>query len=148
MPLGEIDDDFLRGAAKILSQLPPPEPKVVKPETQTCVCGRHVTYDKLKPVNTGVFHTWNDVCKGCKVGEEYDRTHARLVCARCKRVIMHLPPSVDKTGFRFEANKSYHVESCPQCDATLKKQSFTIIEKAMWNRTHGIARASMSSNHG
>lgn len=134
------NQDFLKEAARILASLPPVKPKVItKPKLQTCCCGKEVSIDKLEPVNTGVFITHNDVCKGCKEGKRLDQTHARLVCAKCKKVLMHIPPGTDKSGFSFEANKSYHLESCPQCD-TSGKQNFTIIEKAMWNRTHGIAR--------
>lgn len=136
----DVDPEFLRDAARILSQMPPAKKLVLPPETQTCVCGKQVSLTKLSSLNTGVFLTLNDVCKGCKEGARFDQTHARLVCARCKRVIMRIPPSTDKTGFKFEANKSYHVDGCPQCDLLSKKANFTIIEKAMWNRMHQIPR--------
>lgn len=138
----EVDQEWLKGAARLLASLPPLPKPVEKPLPQTCVCKKQVTIDKLSSLNTGVFITAGDVCKGCKEGEEYDRKHARIVCVKCKRVLMHIPPVTDKTGFRFEANKSYHLNGCPQCEPLEagKKQRHTIIEKAMWNRVHGIER--------
>lgn len=130
----------LKEAARILASLPPKERKIITPpKLQTCCCGKDVDLSKLDTLNTGVFLTHSDVCKGCKEGKRFDETHARLVCVKCKKVLMHIPPGVDKSGFRFEANKSYHLEGCPQCDESGRK-NFTIIEKAMWNRAHGIAR--------
>ncbi len=137
----KMDPDFFREASRLLASLPPlEEKKIIIPQVQTCCCGKEVDLTKLDALNTGVFVTLSDVCKGCKEGKRFDQTHARLVCVKCKKVLMHIPPGVDKTGFSFEANKSYHLEGCPQCNAASKRQNFTIIEKALWNRTHGIAR--------
>lgn len=144
MAKGTTDQGWLRDAAKLLASLPPAPQPVTPPETQTCVCGKQVTIDKLAALNTGVFITSSDVCKGCKDGEEYDKKHARLVCVKCKRVLMHIPPAVDKTGFRFEANKTYHVNGCGQCiamkleEGSVKEKEFMVIEKTVWNRKHGI----------
>lgn len=143
MPIGEVDQSRLKEAVKLLAGLPPLPKPIIPKETQTCACGKQVEIEKLASLNTGVFVTLGDVCKGCKEAEEMDRKNARIVCVKCKRVLMHIPPVVDKTGFRFEANKTYHLNGCPQCEPTLdaeSRQAHTIIEKAMWNRMHGIAR--------
>lgn len=151
MPEGDSDMSWLRDAAKLLASLPPAPAPVTPPETQTCVCKKQVTIDKLAALNTGVFTTLSDVCKGCKEGEDYDKKHARLVCVKCKRVLMHIPPTTDKTGFKFEANKTYHVNGCGQCAAIdleeghTEKRAFMVIEKTVWNRKHGIPPQELST---
>lgn len=138
-PFAKVTPEFLKEASKVLASLPPPERKVIKDiPTYTCICGKQVPVTQLETMNTGVFITYGDACKDCKDGKEFARRTATLVCAKCRRVIMHVRPYEDKTGFRFEAGKVYHMEGCAICDLT-GRERFPIIEKALWNRTHGIA---------
>ena len=133
--------DFLREAAKIFSKLPPPKDQKIltAPQKEQCICGKTVDISKLDMLNTGLFLTHGDVCKGCKEGKHADSKHARVVCVRCKRVLMHLRPGTDKTGFKLEAGRSYHVKGCPQCQSlTSKNDKYPLIEKVVWNRSHGL----------
>lgn len=131
---------FLREAAKIFTMLPPPKnPNLLKPKKEQCLCGKLVDITEFEMLNTGLFTTHSNVCKGCKQGHEADKKHARVVCTKCKRVFTHLKPSVDKTGFKIEAGRSYHMLGCPQCqELGSKKDKFPLIEKVVWNRSHGI----------
>lgn len=134
--------DFFKEAIQILQKLPPLKAKKLVVDTsQTCVCGKQVPILDCEVLNTGVFNTANDVCKNCKDGHRIDKMYARIVCAKCKKVFCRVRPGTDKTGFTFVAGKSYHVEDCPQCRAMDSKVSFKIIEKALWDRAHGISEA-------
>lgn len=143
MPIRVKDpqDDFLKEATKLFAKLPPPKNKPLEiPKKQQCVCGKMVDYSVLEQLNTGVFVTLSDVCKGCKEGHDVDKRSARFVCAKCKRVLMRVRPGTDKTGFRLEAGKTYHLAKCPGCASALDKtdKGFPLIEKVVWNRSHNI----------
>lgn len=129
-------EEKINQAISVLASLPPPaqqNPKIFEPE-EVCACGKKVPIFKLEEIDTGVFKTIGDVCKGCKEGHQLDKMHAKLICATCKRIIGRLEPAVDKTGFRFKAGKTYHLANCGFCDPNNKK--FPIIEKVIWDRTH------------
>ena len=110
------------------------DPVVVTNTTEKCICGKIVSIDKLESVNTGVVMALNDVCKGCKQGEEIDKNYARIVCRKCKRVLARIKPVQDKTGFTFKAGKSYHVVECGRCTPGVEK--CYIIEKVLWDRKY------------
>ena len=135
-------EEFLKEAAKIFTKLPPPKKKLeTKITKESCVCGKMVDITDLEALNTGLFLTHSDVCKGCKEGHQVDQHSARVVCVKCKRVLMHIKPGVDKTGFRIVAGKSYHVPKCPQCMSVFREKydpKIPLIEKVVWNRAHGI----------
>lgn len=123
-------------AIKILGSLPPPKqdkPVILKP-TETCACGKTVPITSLEEINTGVFKIIGDVCKGCKDGKRLDAQLARVVCSRCKRVITRIKPAKDKTGFVFQAGRTYHLAECALCNPKIER--CPIIEKVIWNRTH------------
>lgn len=104
------------------------------PPTVKCVCGKMIPdITGLDSLNTGVILAVSDVCKNCKEGHKYDASKARLVCVKCKRVVMHINPCRDKIdGFEFKAGKSYHLEGCPQC--TGKDGEYKIIEKFLYKK--------------
>lgn len=131
--------------AKALEQaskdLPPMEEKglLVTDTLDTCVCGRQVKLDPdtLTVIDTGLFKTLNNVCRDCKAGAEIDRTHARLVCARCKRVLAHPDPMKDpKSGFAFEAGRSYHTDGCALCNPAKdgEQAAYPVIEALVYMR--------------
>lgn len=143
MPIRVNDnqDEFLKEATKLFAKLPPSKDKPIqKPTKQQCLCGKQVDITVLEQLNTGVFITCNDVCKGCKEGHEADKRFARFVCAKCRRVLMRVRPGTDKTGFKLEAGKSYHLAKCPACAGLQDKtdKGFPLIEKVVWNRSHNI----------
>lgn len=139
--MNDNQEDFLREAAKIFTKLPPLKKIDLTITKESCICGKTVDITDLEALNTGLFLTHSDVCKGCKEGHRIDKNSARVVCVKCKRVLMHIKPGVDKTGFRIVAGKSYHVPRCPQCMSIFREKHdprIPLIEKVVWNRTHGI----------
>lgn len=132
---------WLAQAAKYIAEGAPKEDIYITTDLScTCQCGKTKKLEDLEDLNTGVFICKNDICKGCKEGKEIDKKLARVVCAKCKRVTIRIKPAEDKTGFRFIAGKTYHQNGCAFCDKTSGEHRYTIIEKAMWNRTHGVKR--------
>lgn len=110
------------------------EPIILTKTTEKCVCGKIVNISKLESINTGVVMALNDVCKGCKQGEEIDKNYARIVCRKCKRVLARITPAKDKTGFTFKAGKNYHVIECGRCTPGVER--CYIIEKVLWDKKH------------
>ncbi|MEG1542911.1 MAG: hypothetical protein RR382_00105 [Tannerellaceae bacterium] len=81
----------------------------------------------------------SDVCKDCKHAEREDKLLARIVCAKCRRVVGRVTPLKDPQGFVFEANKTYHVTGCGMCsnlpeNTQLKVQ---IVEKLIYDNSIG-----------
>lgn len=104
---------------KALDKLPPIDKSGLDINVEgICLCGKKVIMspDGMEVVDTGLFKTVNHVCKGCRQGQEIDRTHARLVCARCHRVLAHPEPMKDpKNGFAMLAGRCYHTDGCAIC---------------------------------
>lgn len=128
-------DKMMKALEEATRDLPPVEEKglLVTDTMDTCVCGKQVNLDPdtLTVIDTGLFKTLNNVCRGCKAGSDIDRTHARLVCARCKRVLAHPEPMKDpKSGFAFEAGRSYHTDGCALCkpSADGSQAAYPVIE--------------------
>lgn len=104
----------------------------------TCVCGKTIKLiDSLETLNTGVVLTANNVCKGCREGKRYDLAHARIVCAKCKRVVQRIKPFKDPIDkFEYKAGRSYHTDGCPQC--TGQDGTFKVIEKFLYRRKNNL----------
>lgn len=104
---------------KALAKLPSLEKSGLSIDVEgVCLCGKKVLMspDGMEVVDTGLFKAINHVCKGCRKGREIDRTHARLVCARCRRVLAHPEPMRDpRNGFSMEAGRCYHTDGCAIC---------------------------------
>ena len=108
------------------------EGKLTIDEKVTCACGNKVRLTDLTVINTGVFQAINTVCMGCVKGAIEDSKLARLVCSKCRTVIGRVKPSKDKTGFRLEAGKSYHLSGCDACCPG--ETEFKLLEKVLWDR--------------
>lgn len=133
----DITEEKLNKMINVLSSLPPVKPqKLITEPKETCACGKHVHITDLEELDTGVFKTLNDVCKGCKEGHKIDRELARVVCAQCKRVLVRIKPNKDKTGFEFKAGRTYHVSECNLCNPDI--QRCPIIEKVLWDKKHKV----------
>lgn len=132
-----ITEEKLNKMIGILASMPPvvPQPIIETPK-EKCACGKMVHVNSLEALDTGVFKTLNDVCVGCKDGKKIDKELARVVCARCKRVIIRLKPAKDVTGFTFEAGRTYHVSECSLCNPSI--QRCPIIEKVLWNKRRHV----------
>ena len=130
-----LTEEKINRMVGVLASLPPlkPQPLIHKPQ-ERCVCGKLVPITTLEELDTGVFKTLNDVCKGCTEGKKIDRGLARIVCARCKRVLLRIKPATDKTGFEFKAGKTYHVSECSLCNPDISE--CPIIEKVLWDKWH------------
>lgn len=133
---------IFEGIKDILPEPKKEEPVIEKPET-TCVCGKRVfeSPEVLHKLNTGIFTTLNDVCKGCAEGEKIDKETARIVCSRCKRVMLRITPSIDPVNkFEFKAGHTYHLDSCALCNPgpAGEEKEYKIIEALIWNKKHGI----------
>jgi len=128
--------DFVRLAE---SMGPPPMAPVATPIGEQfsharCACNKLVPVGSLRVFNTGVVNAVDNVCKGCV--KTYSGL-ALLVCARCRVVIARVSPHKDKIGFRFDANRAYHTESCPVCDPSVKNGRTMIIEQLLYHRQAG-----------
>lgn len=140
-------EDAVKEYGKIIEQLPPP-PKVdtdtINIPFETCVCGKKIlmTHENLETLNTGVFTCLNDVCKGCTEGHKIDKKFARIVCAKCKRVICRIDPHKDPiTKFEFVAGRSYHLAECALCTPSEDGQAkeYPIIEVKLWKQKNNIS---------
>lgn len=136
-------DELMDKFKDVLKQLPPVKIDKEKLDLnipyETCVCGKQVlaSAKNLEELDTGVFKTLNDVCRGCEAGKKIDRENARIVCGRCKRIICRMEPHKDPvSGFVYKAGKTYHLESCALCnpDPDGKQVPYKIIEVTLWNK--------------
>jgi hypothetical protein len=102
-------------------------------ESEECACKKMKSLKEFTVLHTGVIPILNNVCRGCKEGEDLDRKMCRLVCVSCRKVVMRGEPFQEKDGFKFEPNKTYHVEHCPVClGRTDKDQQSLILERAVF----------------
>ena len=103
-----------------------------------CVCGKKIKLiDRLETLNTGVLLTVNNVCKGCREGHRYDKAHARIICAKCKRVVQRVKPFKDPIDhFEYKAGHNYHTDGCPQC--TGQDGAYKVIEKFLYRRKNKL----------
>lgn len=134
-PFSSITGEKMQEMVNVLASLPPPEKQpIIEDLRETCACGKRVHIADLEELNTGVFKTYNDICKNCPTGHKLDKELARVVCASCKRVICRIKPAKDKTGFKFIAGRTYHLATCALCAPG--KERYPIIEKVLWDRAN------------
>jgi len=129
---------YAAGAIRALADLRPPvsaTPPMFDETKIKCICGKWKDLRDMEIVDTGVIHAISNVCRGCRSAVRHDRGLARVICVTCKRVVMRLVPHVDQVGFRYEANRSYHVDSCGFCTPGLKVSY--VIEKLLHDRRMG-----------
>lgn len=117
---------------KVMAKHTPPLPTLVEgPGSDLtkvrCGCGKVVPDDQVKIINTGVINALDGICPSC---EPTFKGTARLVCCACKSVVGRMVPH-DANGFKFVADKCYHIDRCAYCDPSV--ESATIIELACWN---------------
>lgn len=133
-----ISPEKMEELMRLMDALPPTKPPKVIPPNQLleCACGHKVHISSFDTINTGVFTCLNNVCRHCKTGQQMDREYARLVCVKCKKVLLRVKPAKDKTGFSFVGGRTYHITSCPECHPEIENP--IIIEKATWDRNHNM----------
>lgn len=125
-PLPERD---LVDVMRLMAQLPPVKRKILEGEdTLTkarCACDKVVDAHVLRPFNSGVIIAMDNVCPGC---DKQFFGLAKLVCLTCKTVVARLKPCKTKSGFKFLANRSYHMRDCIWCNSELTKSSILELE--------------------
>lgn len=122
----------------LLARLGTPKPYVppqYDDRMTQCVCGEWKMNSEMEEVDTGVVRALSNVCRDCHAGIAHDREMARIVCTTCRRVVARLSPDKDSTGFKFEANRSYHILECAVCNPGLSESQ--ILEKVLHDRALG-----------
>lgn len=132
------NSDNLKKELELLAKLGPPKvyvpPQFDDGQTQ-CICGQWKPNAELEEVDSGIVMALSNVCRSCVEGRKLDRETARIVCVGCRRVVARVAPCKDTTGFRFEANRCYHIQSCPVCNSDVKESH--ILEKVLHDRDLG-----------
>lgn len=80
--------------------------------TVMCLCNKRKPVTDFSIKKSSQVHYIENVCQGCK---HTASALALLVCARCKDIIVGIPPHRDKAGFALKAGVVYHVASCYKC---------------------------------
>ena len=127
----------LQNLINVVKKLPPPPVKFSIGEDITktrCACGKVKPTAQMQVFNTGVVHAVDNICRGC---EHLDKGLARIVCVRCRVVVARVSPHKDPIGFRFDAGRTYHTESCPVCDPSVENNRTLIIEQFLYHRERG-----------
>lgn len=122
----------------VLKHLPPPPVKFSVGEDVSkmrCACGHVKNIAEMQVFNTGVVNAIDNICRGCR--EHPDKGLARIVCVRCRIVVARVSPHTDPIGFRFDAGRTYHTESCPVCDPSVIEKRTLIIEQFLYHRERG-----------
>ena len=123
--------------AAVLRNLPPPPVNFSVGNDLTkmyCACGEVKPVASMRVFNTGQVMAIDNVCRGC---EHIDKGLARIVCFRCKVVVARVSPHTDPLGFKFEAGRTYHTESCPVCDPSVTNKRTLIVEQFLYYRDRG-----------
>lgn len=109
-------------------------------ERVECFCKKYVApTDMLQIINTGLVKgVVSKVCRDCpnKAREEIRKLFA-IVCVGCKEVVVYSEPYVEKTGFKWEAGKVYHVPCCPTCVGHTFHSS-PVLEQKIFYKERGI----------
>jgi hypothetical protein len=75
-------------------------------------CNKDYDSDQYKLVNTGYIVATDGACLECR---KTAKDCCPIVCVRCKDVVARSEPYTDQDGFKFEKNRAYHVDACPDC---------------------------------
>lgn len=124
--------------AELINQLSklPDAPTILPPpalddlQLMTCACNKVKSAVEMPEIK-GEFMTYRDnLCVGC---EHMGRGLVTVICLKCRRVLMRFEPVKDPaTGFRYEAGKVYHCDSCPTCIPGLTDSN--IVEKLVYEQ--------------
>ena len=92
-----------------------------------CLCGKLLpaaTYKKK--YYSGFINYTAILCSDCF---KYFNKHSRIVCVGCRRLMGFIEPQRDRSGFRFESGKCYHIECCPKCNNEARATSVMELER-------------------
>lgn len=123
-----------------LSKMPKLDPSVVHPSAMiACLCGKLVHTAECRTAYSGYV---NYVVALCTDHAPYLTQHTRLICPRCRQIVMFIPPHKDPHGFVYERGATLHVERCPQCRPDLRLPDggyrAPIVEKILFYKERGI----------
>lgn len=101
----------------------------------TCLCGKRTPIAQARAFHTGHITAIDPRCPSCL---RDSIALASVVCVgrTCRRVVAHLKPGKDKTGFIIQRGACYHIEACPSCAPGTKTS--TILEKQIFMQKMGI----------
>ena len=78
-----------------------------------CICEKMLTVNEhTTRWYSGIVNYDETLCGDCR---RNFKGHARIVCLGCKSLQGFMKPQTAKTGFKFEADRHYHIEVCPRC---------------------------------
>lgn len=112
---------------------PPPPTDQFNPELTKCVCGKYVPVVSCEVAWSGYT---NYVVALCQEHRKDLGDMARVVCPRCKSLVLLVSPHKDKQGFEFKKGGVYHVEACPGCRPGLRDSA--IVEKIVFYKRNNI----------
>lgn len=105
----------------------------LNPEKCPCVCGKYVPVSSCSVAWSGFINYVVSLCPSC---EKDLADCARVVCPRCKVIVLLIKPYKDRHGFEFKKGGVYHVQSCPVCVPGVSHSA--IAEKIMFYKQRGI----------
>lgn len=130
-------DRDLREMLDWLKRLPVP-PWHLSPEWDPgqvpCVCGKYLAIGECRVEYSG--HV-NYVVALCEDHRKDLADYARIVCPRCKMLVLLVKPQKDRFGFEFKRGGVYHVERCRFCAPEVS--SAAVVEKILFYKRNGIA---------
>jgi hypothetical protein len=77
-----------------------------------CVCGKYMPVAECEVEFSGYV---NYCVALCEEHRKDLREYARIVCPRCKMLVLLVKPQKNKHGFEFKKGGVYHVERCRFC---------------------------------
>lgn len=121
---------------KILQQLPVPKWYLHErwdPTQIPCVCGKYLPIGQCRMAYSGYV---NYVVALCEDHRKDLHDYARVVCPRCKMLVLLIKPQRDKHGFEFKRGHVYHVERCRFCAPQVDHAA--IVEKKLFYNARKI----------
>lgn len=113
---------------KALRDLPPPPLREDRDPSKTaCVCKAFVPITECHIAYSGYVNYIVALCPTCRQGL---KDYARVVCPKCKTLVLLIKPHKDPHGFSMLRGQCYHVEHCPTCRPGTDKAP--IIEKLLF----------------
>jgi hypothetical protein len=95
-----------------------------------CLCGKMLQVtEHVRRWHSGVVNYDETLCGDCRK-EFADKS--RIVCLGCKSLQGFVSPTTEKTGFKFEGRKHYHIEKCPRCKPGIV--ATPVLEHESWCR--------------
>jgi ribosomal protein S27AE len=123
---------------ELFNSLPPVEdkhlPPLLNPNNGQCVfCKKFAPMRFMPIINTGIVIAQEPLCPACV---DTFKEQSRIVCVKCKLVVLWVDPHKDNTGFTFHRRKSYHIKECPTCAPGITQAQ--VLEKLVYYKANNI----------